>query len=171
MPRRHTPAPLAAAAAVLALLMACAPPAAASRCKRVRKDLPAEELWFNHQPAPQLSLEQLPKSFDWNNVNGRSMLVSVCCEAGAGKGMVGGGLQPPASLQLLPLRICFCTGAAGCRFELLLNATCVCGNAGRCRQHNRPRPEAVCWHPALQAPSWNQLLLLIHSLIWLSCLY
>lgn len=72
MPRHHTPAPLAAA--VLALLLACAPLAAASRCKRVRRDLPPEELSFNHQPAPQLSLEQLPKSFDWNNVDGRSML-------------------------------------------------------------------------------------------------
>ncbi len=81
MARRHCQAPLAAAAAaaaaVLALLLLCsaAQPAAASRCKRVRKDLPAEELSFNHQPAPQLSLEELPKSFDWNNVDGRSMLV------------------------------------------------------------------------------------------------
>lgn len=73
MARRCRSAHLAAAA--LALLLALAHPAAASRCKRVRKDLPAEELSFNHQPVPQLSLEELPKSFDWNNVDGRSMLV------------------------------------------------------------------------------------------------
>lgn len=85
MPRHHTPAPLAAA--VLALLLACAPLAAASRCKRVRRDLPPEELSFNHQPAPQLSLEQLPKSFDWNNVDGRSMLVRLRGGAmGSGQG-------------------------------------------------------------------------------------
>ena len=71
-----------AAACLLALLLAGAPSPAAAGCRRrVRTEpLPREEMFFNHQPVPQLPLEQLPKSWDWNDVDGRSMLVG----AGAG---------------------------------------------------------------------------------------
>lgn len=82
--------PAAAALGLLALLLAAAAPApAAAGCRRrVRSEpLPREEMFFNHQPAPQLSLEELPKSFDWNSVDGRSMLVG----AGGGWRLVGVG--------------------------------------------------------------------------------
>lgn len=71
--------PAAAAAACLLALLACAPAPAAAGCRRrVRTEpLPREEMFFNHQPAPQLALEQLPKQWDWNNVDGRSMLVGA----------------------------------------------------------------------------------------------
>ncbi|PSC75212.1 Cathepsin Z isoform A [Micractinium conductrix] len=65
-------------ALALALLLAAAalPAAVDAGCKKRRRtDLPAEELSFNHQPAPQLSPDELPRELDWNDVNGTSMLV------------------------------------------------------------------------------------------------
>lgn len=68
-----------AALTLLALLAAAAVhPAAAGCYRRPRTEpVPQEELYFNHQPAPQKTLEELPKQWDWNNVDGRSMLVGA----------------------------------------------------------------------------------------------
>ncbi|EFN53751.1 hypothetical protein CHLNCDRAFT_136354 [Chlorella variabilis] len=66
------PTQLLLAAAALALLAAPLP--AAASCRKVRKHVPREEMFFNHQPAPQKSLEELPKEWSWNKVEGRSML-------------------------------------------------------------------------------------------------
>ena len=69
------PAPLAAA--LTALLLLAAAPAADAGCKRGdlrRTAVPPEERSFNHQPAPQLAVEELPKQWDWNNREGRSLL-------------------------------------------------------------------------------------------------
>ena len=76
----------ATAALLLALLaLASAPPPAAAGCKKRRAtNVPAEELSFNHQPVEQLTLEELPKNFDWNNVDGRSMLVGAARRAAGG---------------------------------------------------------------------------------------
>ncbi|KAI3425307.1 hypothetical protein D9Q98_009072 [Chlorella vulgaris] len=61
------------AAAVLLLLLTTAP-AAEAGCRKTRKVVPREEMFFNHQLAPQNSLESLPKSWNWNDIDGRSML-------------------------------------------------------------------------------------------------
>lgn len=129
MGRRRLP-PLAAAAALALLLAAAAPPAAASRCKRVRKDLPAEELSFNHEPAPQLSLEELPRSFDWNNVNGHSMLVRC---------------------WLLSQEVWHCHPAAPAAPALLWHCAALLAAPA---SHQCPRLRPTCPHP--QVPSWNQ---------------
>lgn len=65
---------LTTALAVLLLAVAAPRPAAAG-CKKRRFDVPREDLTFNHQPAPQTPINDLPKEWDWNNVDGRSMLV------------------------------------------------------------------------------------------------
>ena len=74
-------------ALALALLLAAAalPAAVDAGCKKRRRtDLPAEELSFNHQPAPQLSPDELPRELDWNDVNGTSMLVGAAPRGGGG---------------------------------------------------------------------------------------
>ncbi|KAL4420347.1 hypothetical protein ABPG77_006154 [Micractinium sp. CCAP 211/92] len=65
-------------ALALALLAAAAVRPAAAGCRRRQRTepVPPEEMYFNHQPAPQKTLEELPKEWDWNNVDGRSMLVA-----------------------------------------------------------------------------------------------
>jgi hypothetical protein len=64
------------AAAVLLLLFTAAP-AAEAGCRKTRKVVPREEMFFNHQLASQNSLESLPKSWNWNDIDGRSMLVRL----------------------------------------------------------------------------------------------
>lgn len=76
---------IAGVALALALMAAAAVSPAAAGCRRRQRTqpVPPEEMFFNHQPAPQKTLEELPKEWDWNNVDGRSMLVgaaaSVLC--------------------------------------------------------------------------------------------
>jgi hypothetical protein len=88
----------ATAALLLALLaLASAPPPAAAGCKkRQAANVPAEELSFNHRPVKQLPLEELPKHFDWNNVDGRSMLVGAA-------GSVAGSAAASADWRLPPV--------------------------------------------------------------------
>lgn len=61
---------------VAALFMACLSTAVSAHCKKRKATnvLPGEES-FNHKPLLQLPVTSLPKEFNWNEVDGHSLLV------------------------------------------------------------------------------------------------
>ena len=61
------------AAVLLLALAVCTLPVEAG-CKKRKANVPPSERYFNHQPLEQLPLSSLPKSFSWQNKDGRSWL-------------------------------------------------------------------------------------------------